>query len=236
MTPFPQQAPAPRGRLFLLPYPCKRCIPMARYIFLRFTEERNMRTRRFKTTPDYATGLRHARGVFRRFKATRRAFAEQIALEYLAELKRSGSYTQTIKVHGKDVTFDLADFIPSGVATLQNAQMDHAMISITLPFEHSAEADEAFLIGVQTDLDYRRIAMTMAITTYYMQPHVLIAAAIRMKAAVLTAHWKHPVGLKVTKVQKPINKKEAVHKPSDKIMARNPLYQADGAPAKETPA
>ncbi len=179
-----------------------------------------MRTGRFKAQTTYETGLNRARGVFRQFKATRRAFAEQIALEYLAQLKESGSYTETILVHGREVTFDLLDFLASGVAKLQDAPMPYVWISITLPFAHSAHADELFLISVQAELDERRANMAMPIRTYEMQPHALIAAAIRMKAAVLTAHWKIPVGLQVKKVHKPIVKKEPVYTPSAKTVAR----------------
>ncbi len=180
-----------------------------------------MRTCRFKAQKTYETGLRHARGVFRRFKATRRAFAEQIALEFLAELKHSGSYTVTIKVHGRDVTFDLFDFLPSAIATLQAEPMEYVMISITLPFAHSVDEDASFLRQLELSLDYRRAHMNMAITTFENNPYTLIAAAIRMKAALLTAHWKRPVGLKVAKAQKPIQKKEPVYTPSAKTVARN---------------
>jgi hypothetical protein len=198
--------------------------------------EHDMRTREFKAQTTYATGLKRARGVFRQFKATRRAFAEQIALEYLAELKRGGTYTETIMVHGREVTFDLLDFLASGVAKLQDAPMPYVMIRITLPFAHSAGADAAFLVGVLADLDNRRAAMHKAITTYGMQPHALIAAAIRMKAAVLTAHWKIPVGLQVKKVHKPIVKGDVVYTPSAKTVARNPLYTTNSDVTKESPA
>ena len=157
-----------------------------------------MRMRTMETFPPYLIGLRRARGVFRQFKATRYAFAEGVALDYLKELKAGGTYTETRIINGELQTFDLLDFLPSIPARLQGVVQPKALLRLTLPYASTAEADEAFLIEVQTDIDPRRArGDNAAVTTYHMNPHALLAAAIRMKAAVLTAHWKRPVGLKV---------------------------------------
>lgn len=174
-----------------------------------------MRTREMTTFPTYPIGLRRARGVFRQFKATRYAFAEAVALDYLKELKAGGTYTATRMVNGELQTFDLLDFLPSMPAHLQGVVQPTATLRITLPYAATAEADEAFLIEVQADIDSRRArGDSAAITTYHMNPHALVAAALRMKAAVMTAHWKRPVGLKVA----------SYYRRHPKTVPRRPVY------------
>lgn len=198
----------------------------------------------------YALGCRLAFGVYRRFKATRYAFKEAVALDFLRQLRaKNNDYTLVVRDRaGQPVTLRLKDFL-SQVPTryMWGKTESIGFVRIYLPFHATADADLAFLMEVQADIRYEYVAPDMTVTTYEMSAYVILAAAMRMQAAALTAHWKIPIGLHVVTrakrivkkepVFKPIQKKEPVFTPSAKIIPRRPLYQPSGdGSSKETPA
>jgi len=190
----------------------------------------------------YALGCRRAFGVYRRFKATRYAFKEAVALDFLKDLRmQNNDYTRVVYDRsGQPVTLRLKDFL-SQVPTryMWGKTESIGFVRIYLPYNATTDADLAFLMEIQADIRYEYVAPDMTVTTYEMSAYAILAAAMRMQAAVLTAHWKIPIGLHVATRAKPIVKKVPVHKPlvkkvpvfipSDKIIPRKPLYQKAGS-------
>lgn len=199
-----------------------------------------MHSRELVVPYKYALGCRLAFGVYRRFKATRYAFKEAVALDFLRELRaQNNDYTRVVYDRaGNPVTVRLKDFL-SQVPTryMWGKTESIGFVRIYLPYQATMDADLALLMEVQADLRYEYVAPDMPVTTYEMSAYVILAAAMRMQAALLTAHWKVPIGLHVVTRAKPIVKKEPVFTPSSKIIPRRPLYQTSGkTTTKETPA